>query len=367
MQGEKLTLVKQAVDAALDHLSDQDRTALVIFDQEVDVLHWLDAATPKGTARLRRMLRDVEAGGSTNLSGGWLAACQELSRDAADPGARLRRALLLTDGLANVGIRDVGQLAHHAHELRRRGIATTTVGVGAGFDEFLLSGMAEAGGGAFQYIAEPGELRAFFEREIGDLLEVVAIQPRLRLDLPYGMQARLINAFPSHRNGSIVDVDLRDFAQRDEVALVFEVTVAPGAEGSALTPAFSLTWTDPVTNRPDYLDSDHATIRRVSHAEVAAISVDAEMSEIVAMERAAREHREAIRLDREGRFEEARARFRHAGDVLAAAPQSVRVRQEHDISIDLAARASAPLDEHTRKQRVFESHRRSRGTRHRED
>jgi hypothetical protein len=40
--------------------------------------------------------------------------------------------------------------------------------------------------------------------------------------------------------------------------------------------------------------------------------------------------------------------------------------EEHDISMGLAARSHAPLDEHTRKQRVFESQRRSRGSRHRD-
>ena len=46
-----------------------------------------------------------------------------------DSNHRVRRSLLLTDGLANVGIVDEGQLTHHAAELRRRGISTTALGV----------------------------------------------------------------------------------------------------------------------------------------------------------------------------------------------------------------------------------------------
>src|SRR5690606_16078104 len=97
--------------------------------------------------------RSVEARGSTNLSGGWLTACQQLAAGARSNGTvRVQRSLLPTDGLANEGITNPRELVTHATELRKRGIDTTTIGVGRHFDEMLLSGLAEAGGGAFEYI-----------------------------------------------------------------------------------------------------------------------------------------------------------------------------------------------------------------------
>jgi Ca-activated chloride channel family protein len=367
MSGTKIELVKQAIDAASHHLSDDDRAALVIFDNEVDVLHRLTPATTQGKSRLRRVLGDVAPGGSTNLSGGWLTACQELAGSPPNGSrARIQRSLLLTDGLANVGITNPVELSHHAGQLRRRGIATTTIGVGVDFDEMLLSGMAEAGGGAFQYIAHPSELRVFFEHEIGDLLDVVAIRPRLRITFPHGMHAHLINAFPVERTGGTFHIDLRDLAGGDDVALVFDITTAPGEERSRLAPTMQIVWTDPATGQQVERHTDPDPVTRVPREEAHRAPLNDEAREAIAMERSARDHREAIRLDREGRFEEARAHFRHAGAMLAEAPQSARVMEEHDISMGLAARSHAPLDEHTRKQRVFESQRRSRGSRHRD-
>ena len=111
---------------------------------------------------MRASLYKLDARGSTNLSGGWLSGCQQLAAASSrDDEIRLRRAILLTDGMANAGITDSVELARHAGELRSRGIATTTLGIGHDFDEFLLAEMAEAGGGNFEYLASARQLVPF--------------------------------------------------------------------------------------------------------------------------------------------------------------------------------------------------------------
>ena len=189
MQGGKLDLAKEGVDLAVARLRDADRAALVVYDDEVDTVQPLAPATPRLKASLRLALHGVDPGGSTYLSGGWVAGCQQLAEatpvaNADATATRIRRVILLTDGLANVGILDPAELARHAGELRRRGIATTTVGVGQDFDEGLLSAMAEAGGGNFQYVADPDGLRAFFAHELQELFSVAATGLTVTLVLP---------------------------------------------------------------------------------------------------------------------------------------------------------------------------------------
>ncbi|MGI8484529.1 MAG: vWA domain-containing protein, partial [Thermomicrobiales bacterium] len=354
MSGEKLTLVKEAVNVALDHLSNQDRAALVIFDSSVDTLHPLDAVTEDTKASIRRRLARVEANASTNLSGGWLTGCQELatiSRNESS-GTRPKRALLLTDGLANEGITEPHNLTKHATELRLRGITTTAIGVGHGFDEMLLSGMTEAGGGTFQYIAHPRELSAFFAKEINDLIAITATSPKLRLTLPDGIHAHLVNAFPAHRAGKTITVDLRDLAAGDEINLVFDIRTAPGQVGTSLRPTIKLSWTDAGTHARTRFSQEIDVLVRASSQDVKDAPTNESARAVVALERAGRSQRDAIELDRQGRYRESRAAFNAGYTNLMAAPETDAILAERRITYNLAAAPMAPLNEETRKERV---------------
>ena len=172
MAGRPLELAKKGAELALDLLRDGDRFAVVAYDDRVQVVHASSAATARALEDARRRLAAVGSGGSTNLHGGWLEGCEEVAREMT-PEAE-SRCLLLTDGLANQGVTDHGEIARHAAELRGRGIATSTFGLGDGFDEVLLQKMAEAGGGNAYWVRTPEQIGPAMEAELGDSTEVVA-------------------------------------------------------------------------------------------------------------------------------------------------------------------------------------------------
>lgn len=352
---DKLELVKQAVKAAVAQLRDDDRVALVIYDTEVETPHYLTPLDPDHRRHLDRVTSSIQARAATNLSGGWQEACNQLEAGKSGQG-RIQRTLLLTDGLANLGETRPERLSGMTSEQRQSGITTSAIGVGHGFDEILLSGMAEAGGGNFQYIAEAHELEAFFSEEIRSLSTMVALNPFLDISLPTGMSAELINAFPHDQHRNRASVDLRDLAAGEELHLVFAVRARHIRE-TEIAPDVHLHWTSPHDGAIQEIN-ETATLLPVRDGVP---TRNDDVAEIVAMEVAAREHREAVKLDREGRYRESRQRFAASADVLMAAPQSDRVRAEQISASRMAAYAEAPMDEHTRKETVHRSHMRSRG------
>ncbi len=367
MADDKLSLVKEAVDVAAGHLRDADRAALVVYDHAVDILQPLAPATPRVKTALRLARHGVDAGGSTNLAGGWLTGCRELSEASgvgagAGPDARIRRALLLTDGLANVGITDSAELMTHAHELRKRGVGTTTLGVGLDFDEELLSGLAEAGGGSFQFIAAAGGLRAFFERELQELLTVAAAGVTLTLILPVGVEADLVNAFPTERTGHRLTVALGDLPAGDTLDLVITCRVAPSPAGTVHHLGLTLAWSDPAADARRSTDTSPAPLLLAEAATVAATAPDPTVAEQAALQRAAAERRAALRLDREGRHAESRSRMRAGAALLQSAPATDAIRADLTVTDHYALfDASAPYGELDRKRGAFHNARRARG------
>ena len=267
--------------------------ALVVFDNEIDLVQRFAPASGDIRTAIARSLRTLEARGGTNLSDGWLTGCRQLADHVPEGGARLQRAILLTDGQANDGITDPGELARHATALRQRGISTTTMGVGEGFDEVLLSGLAEAGGGNFVYIEHPSALPAFFEHEIGGLIDLAALRPQLEITLPLGTRGELLNAFPNERHGKTITIDLRDLVAGDRIDLVMMVTHRGRVWGDSAALTATARYVDPGSGETRRFVVEIPPLTLVPDAE----AVSAPVNDTVAFARV----REQARLDqREG-------------------------------------------------------------------
>ncbi len=326
MAGEKIALARRAARQALDLLRNDDRFSVVVYDDRVDLLAESSHATAEARRRAQRDLDGVEARNSTDLCGGWLRGCEQVGLDLTDQ--TLGRCLLLTDGLANRGITDHAEILRHAAELRARGVATSTFGVGADFDERLLRGMAERGGGHFYFIEQAGQIPDFLAGEMGEALEVVARGVTLLVELPAGASVEPLGAFEARRTEQGAAVDLGDVVSGQEVELVLAITFDRGTEGRSVEAGFS------ITDRDAALDSTEERLvwTYASHPENDRQPRDRTVDRAVAQAYAARARAEATERNREHDFEGARrvlrrtaARIReYAGDD----PELLRIAAE---------------------------------------
>lgn len=293
MHGRKLELAKAAVVEAIGRLDDRDRFTIVAYDDDVQVVVESTAATSRARHDALARLRKLGPGGSTNLAGGWFTGCEQVAA-RLDPGA-VNRVLLLTDGLANVGITDPGELARHAAELRIRGISTSTFGVGHDFDEALLQSMADAGGGHVYFIADAAQIRDQIGSEVGETLEVVARDVALEVIAADDVMVETLSPHALVPNGQHASVLVGDLVADQVVEVVLRLTFPYGAIGREARVLLGLggaverlTWTyaDDATNDEQ---------RRV-----------ADVDRAVAAQFAARARQEAVRLNRMHRFDEAR-------------------------------------------------------------
>jgi Ca-activated chloride channel family protein len=238
MGGPKIHLARKAVVQALRMLRPTDRFSIVIYDHNVEALVPSTPASEEALVNAISRVERVQARGNTNLGDGWLRGCEELARHA-QPG-QVARCLLLSDGLANTGITDRGELARHAEELRARGITTSTIGLGADFDERLMEGMSRAGGGHFYFVETPVQIADCLTGELGETLEVVARDAAVIADAPHGVSVATPNSFLIQQDGRRTRVRLGDLTSRQDVSLVLRVTFPEGREGETATVLFDL-------------------------------------------------------------------------------------------------------------------------------
>jgi Ca-activated chloride channel family protein len=142
------------------------------------------------------------------------------------------RTLLLTDGLANHGVTDHSALVATAAALRRPGVATSTFGVGADFDERLLRDIAHEGGGNFYFVETPAQIPDLLTSELGEALEVVVRGAELRLELPAGADAVVLNRYRHQRVAkNALRIELGDLVSAQVLTVVVKLRFADGRSG----------------------------------------------------------------------------------------------------------------------------------------
>lgn len=304
MGGSKIELAREAVIQALGMLKSTDRFALVAYDQEIDVVVPSTLATGEAVRNAVAQVRRLQARGSTDLGAGWLKGCEQVA-EHLQPG-QVARCLLLSDGRANHGITDRDQLARHAQELRQRGISTTTIGVGADYDERLLAGMATAGAGNFYCVETPVQIPDCLTGELGEALEVVARDVAATVRPAPGVRVETLNRFPLTQDGDArVSVRLGDLVSRQDVSLVLRLTFPAGEEQATARAIFGVTDARAAIDERDtdiiWTFADHSANDRQPRNIV--------VDRVVVRLYAAQAQAEALELNREGRYQEATKRL----------------------------------------------------------
>lgn len=301
MAGNKIRLARAAVKQALRMLHPDDRFSLVAYDDRVDIIMPTTQAAGEARRRATARLAEVDARGSTDLAGGWLTGCDQVAPHLAEEPAG--RCLLLTDGLANVGVTDAEELAARAETLRGRHIVTSTFGVGADFDEELLQRLAERSGGHFYFVESAAQIPDLLTSELGEALQVVARDATLAVQLPAGVRAVPLTRLEWCATDSGIRIALGDLVSGQEVDVVVRLDLPAIPLGGGLGVKCSAADRDGVLA----CAPQDAGWTSVEPAAAAGVARDRAVDRAVAELYAARARHDAVALNRAGDFAKATA------------------------------------------------------------
>lgn len=198
-EGSKMPYALEAARFAIEQLLPTDRVSVTIFDNQIETIVPNQPAADKSGMAAR--LRSVVPRGSTALHGGWAEGASQVEKGLAQ-GA-LNRVLLLSDGLANVGLTDLDPIATEVSRLKDRGVSTSTIGVGADYNEDLMQAMGQAGDGNYYFIDDPKRIPEIFGAELRGLVATLGTDVRLTLEPQHGVEVvDVLNDLPVGPTGS---------------------------------------------------------------------------------------------------------------------------------------------------------------------
>ena len=235
MDGGKLEAAKSAAQGLTERLHPSDRLTLVSFSSDIQV--HLDAVKIGDVSkqRIQAEIRNLRTRGLTNLSGGWFKGTDCAARVAERDKTLTPRIIILSDGHANEGICNPVELQEHARELRNRGVMTSTLGIGNGYDEILLKGLAEEGGGRFHDAEEAEDISSVLLGELGDIIETIVEDAQMELKIPKGLKVEVLGVKSTKVSSKRIKVPVGNILTGLERNVVFKVTCPKIPAGDRLT------------------------------------------------------------------------------------------------------------------------------------
>jgi len=354
MSGAKLEYAKQAAQHLIDLLDEQDRVAVVAYDDKVTVVAESMEITSKSRRLIKNKVQKIETGGSTNLGDGWLTGCKEVAANQVE--GQLERTLLLTDGLANVGMVDLEELAVHARELCGRGVSTSTFGVGEDFNEHLLEAMSTAGGGLYHYIQSPEQIAQIFSREFSELAAVTARDVKITLEIPAGVSAQVLGAWRAETENGRMCIYIGAMQAARPQSIYVNLLTPPANSETGITLKAEVSGLG--GGGEAYVDSAEIEFKYAHKKTVNKAVRDQGLLERSSQVRVAEAVNESLKLERKGKRKEASRNLKIA--MEAASPYMPAAQLEkYD---QMSQRMEHGLEENDRKSAQYSSYmaRRSR-------
>jgi hypothetical protein len=214
-------------------LGPNDAVTLIGFAREPRLLA---EEVPGDQARkLVQMVKHTPAEGGTNMEEA-IKTASELALRHYDAAGQ-NRVVMLTDGAANLGDADPGQLARLVERLRQQGVSFDACGVGAdGLNDDILEALTRKGGGRYYFLNKPEDADEGFARQLAGAFRPAAenVKMQVRFNPDRVGKYRLIG-FEKHRlnqedfrNDKVTAAQL---AAEEAAVALYQVQVLPEGDG----------------------------------------------------------------------------------------------------------------------------------------
>jgi Ca-activated chloride channel homolog len=245
MKGKRLANALSAASGMIQRLADGDAVSVVAYNDETEVVVPSTLIDSASRARALGALSTIEARGDTCISCGVEAGQRMLTARSS----MVDRVLLLSDGEATVGVKDVDGFRALATRVHGAGASISSIGVDVEYNERVLAALAQESNGRHHFVENPLALGRAFDAELDSLERTVAKDAELTLDLGPGVQIEQVLDRTFRTEGKRVIVPFGTFALGEQKTLLARVRLDRSAEGERPIAAVKLAFADAASGR----------------------------------------------------------------------------------------------------------------------
>jgi Ca-activated chloride channel homolog len=313
MQGIKMGYAKRSAKNIIDQLKSEDLVSIVVYDSNVDTIQPPVKVVEK--EKIKSKIDGIVPQASTNLWGGTEQGYQFVKRNFK-PGY-VNRVLLISDGLANVGLTDSTLIKIKVQKYKDdEGISISTFGVGLDYNETLMTDMAETGAGNYYFIASPDKMTAIFNNELKGLLSVATQNAELKIKLPKGITVQKSYPLKFLQQGDELFVKLRDLSSDEIKAALFTFEIDDKIS-DILKFTSTLTYTDVTDGQQKSLTNENI-LSPVKDVDAYLTHFNKKVIEQTILYSANENLETAMNLMEKGKYKEARQYLTNNSDYLKA-------------------------------------------------
>ena len=336
MSGDKIAKAREAALEAVRRLEPDDVVALIAYDSRVETL--VPAQRVGDRRRLEAAICSIEATGMTALHGGVMRGAEEV-RQHIENRRYVNRIILLSDGQANVGPKSPEELGRLGAELMREGITVSTVGLGLGFNEDLMTRLAQSSDGNTYFVEDSADLPRIFAAELGDVLSIVARRVVIEIDFPKGVRPLKFVGREGSVKGQRAELTLSQIYGGQEKFALVEVEVSPTKAGKAREIARARVTYEDALNQKNATMSAARSVEFSSNTQLVVSSADHRVQADYAANVMANAKDEAVALVDSNRRVEAGALLRQRAAELAKLGATYGNLAVQDVAAPAAAEA----------------------------
>ena len=305
MGGDKIRRAREAAIMAINRLNADDIAAVVAYDHVVQII--MPATKVVDKKGFRQAIDGINAGGNTALFAGVSKGAHEV-RKFLDRN-RVNRIILLSDGLANVGPSSPAELGRLGASLGKEGISVSTVGLGLGYNEDLMTRLAGLSDGNHAFAENADDLVRIFDAEFGTVLSVVAQEVQIQIHCAPGIRPLQVLGRDADIVGQTVYTSLNQLYSRQEKFILLEVEVPAGEVGQQQQLAsVEVSYTNTLTRTKDRLSGAVSVSFSKSSEQVVQATDKGVMTNTV--EQVANQlSKDAVQLRDQGKVKEARQKL----------------------------------------------------------